>query len=316
MNCRTHPEKPATYHCVGCKNDFCDDCVSIRKITSDFTAYICKNCGGKCDSLAEAEENAKKQSKPIFFGPKHLKDKQIEERLIRPPKAKKERRPLSTNFWASLWGVVLFPTKWWGMILVLLHAGLLYVLMDLLERSPFFQFILWPVFITYFAVFLLKIIEDSLGGSRGLEGVNLTYWLGVSRPLIYVAAALIICLGTANIYFFLLKKVDFIYFTLLIVGGFFTPMFLIRIAVLRQLDAINPFKVLISIRKTFFAYLITYILLAVFKFLIYYINMDILTDYQNSESAAYVVFVYALFAGMRLLGVFARCYQKRIIEIG
>jgi len=140
MNCKSHPEKLATYLCLACKSHFCDTCVSVRKVTQDFTAYVCLACGGKCDSLAELEKEAKKKEfKFPFLGKKENNTTQeskkpAEKFALKPffqkttktPSAKKETKPLSENFWLNLLSAPLFPLKGFGVAHVISNAGILF----------------------------------------------------------------------------------------------------------------------------------------------------------------------------------------------
>ena len=326
MDCKSHPEKPAAYYCLACKNYFCGSCVSVRKVTQDFTAYVCLTCGGKCDSLAGIEKEAKKKELKFPFLPKKesndkkesagpvekLPKKPFFQKAAGGPSAKKEPRPLNEKFWVNLPGVLFFPLKGLGALHLFFNAGILFALTEHLKTGWVFNFLLWAAYLTYAGIFLFKIVEDSTVGSRSLEQVNLVYWTKVSMPLVYLIIVSISCLGPAQLYFIFQKKLDALYLVLLMAGIFILPMMVVRIALFRTLGSLNPLKASAAIKNHFLPYAAMILILLALEFLKYYLNFDVLTDYRNTQFLAYLVFVYIVFVMMRLIGVFARCYKQKI----
>jgi len=186
------------------------------------------------------------------------------------------------------------------------------LLTEFLKTGWVLNFFIWAVYLTYVAVFLFKIIEDSTIGSRSLEQVNFVYWTKVSMPLVYLIIASIFCLGPVQLYFLFQKRLDIPYFVLFILGIFILPMFIVRIALFRTPRSLDPLKTLLAIKNNLFSYMGMVLILLVLEFLKYFLNFDILTEYENMQFLACVVLIYIVFVMMRIVGVFARCHKQRI----
>jgi hypothetical protein len=161
-------------------------------------------------------------------------------------------------------------------------------------------------------VFLFKIVEDSLAGSLTLEQINFIYWTKFSMPLVYLIVVLIFCVGPAQLYFIAARKLDVLYLVLFGLGIFILPMMVMHVALFRTPRSMNPLKALLAIKNNFLPYLITVLILLGLELFKYYLNFDILTDFRNTAFLTYIVLVYFVFVMMRLIGIFARCYRKKI----
>ena len=314
MNCKNHSDKMAAYQCEGCLGYFCDNCASVRRMSDNFTAYVCKECGGKCKSLTDVKgARQKKGGRFVFSGQPKAEKKQPP---VLPQAKAGEAKNGTTNFWLSLPGLLIFPLKGKGIFVVLAMAGLLFVLEEF--SSVFFPYNLvpWVLFLAYFMVYLLKTMEDTLHDALRLKKLpDLNYWLEASLLIFYTGLAFVVCFGPAHIYFFLSHRFGMIYFGLLGAGLFFLPMLLIRIVILRTLVALNPFSGFTAVTKHISAYLAMLVLLAGFIFLFLYVSADILGAFDKRfYFVSYVLAVYLAFMAMRLLGIYGRCYWETFMK--
>ena len=316
MNCKNHQDKNAIYQCDNCKNYFCDTCTIIRKISDEFTAYICKECGGKCDPIVKSAA-PQKPAKAKLFGTDSTTEIKIKDQAAVKNVSEKIIKLKPQSFWRSLPDIFVFPLRGKGVLIILLMAALFCGLSELNHISAVAGLCVSVVFIGYFSIYFLKVIEDSFHGSTRLEDLpNPQYWTDRTKLMLYTFFALVLYLLPSQVYFLQFQNFDVIYFVLLGVGSFLLPMVLVHIIIFQKLRQISPGLITLSILKTFFAYLIVYILMTGFKFLLLYLNNEYFVDY---EKIGYVVsqllMVYFMFVQGRLLGIFAKFFKERIAGI-
>ncbi len=312
MNCKNHSEIPATILCEKCNGYFCDSCTLIRKISDEFTAYICKECGGKCVPLV-VTASAKTPPKKLFGAKPPQETKVKDVKVVK--NIPQERRSAGPSFWGSLFGVLFFPFMGKGCLTMLLTAALFYGLFEFRLIAPSLNLFFLIIYITYFAVYFYKIVEDSRKGSNRLEDLpNRNDWMEIALPFTYMAFAFIVYLAPAQIYFLKRQSFDFGYFVLFGFGAFTFPMVMVKIVITRKWSALNPLTIVVAIFKTFFAYFFLYMIMAALKFLFLYVNSEYLLDYEKiGRAASQLLMVYVLFTMARFLGLFARFYENRII---
>jgi hypothetical protein len=78
-------------------------------------------------------------------------------------------------------------------------------------------------------------------------------WDVISQFLI-VLGCIAICFCPASIYYIVTERADWIYWLLLVCGGFFFPMALLAAVWFDSFDALNPILIVSSIFRTFFPY--------------------------------------------------------------
>ncbi len=312
MNCKNHQDEKALYQCDGCKSFFCEGCLSVRKYTDKFTAYICKECGGKCEPLVD-KRSPKIQRKVIHV--KKPKIQRVEDREAGVSKAARQRdfdgeKP---KFFRRLPGIFIFPLKGKGVFLILLATALMFGISELSLAYEVIGELSWVIFATYLVVYLFKVAEDSARGSYRLQSFpNLTYWTGAVKPLVYVSIAVLAYLGPAQIYFiFINNNFDLIYVILSGLGMFLLPMSFVEIILSRKISSLNPAKALIAIFQNFIQYIFLCTILLGLVFLLFFMTFDILVDYgQMGMVASYGSLVYILFLAVRLSGIFAHYHYQ------
>ncbi|MFA5060507.1 MAG: hypothetical protein WC676_07770 [Candidatus Omnitrophota bacterium] len=321
MNCKNHPAEKANYTCESCKANFCTPCITARQITPGFTAYICKECGGKCNPFGD--EKAKPPVKPrkvIFLEETKIDEKSVKKEKAQAPAAQIPKKAGQPNFWKSLPGTLIFPLRGKGVFVVLILSAIVFAseyFAEIVHTNPFLQ-ILWVIFFTYSFVYGLKVLDDAIKGEPRLSAwIDLKFWLNIIWPMVYVILASLLCFLPAAAYFLLKQKFDVIFFPLLGGGVFFLPMFFVRVMAFKKPATINPIKTVTSIARTFFAYLILCVLIFGLTFGWFYLTMDFSLDYltgyeQIVSVLSSFVFVYFLLIVARLLGIFGRFYQQKI----
>jgi len=309
-NCKNHQDQPSAYECLNCKNVYCEPCVSVRRITGDFTAYVCKDCGGKCEPLnVIADERKAKAARDKTIAERKAFEKKDESR--RPMKTKRAFEP---NFFLSLCGSIFFPLKGRGFFITLLAPGFFWGLDKFLPADNSLGLLAWVAVMTFFSIYLFRVVEQSLDGKNRLPGLpDLKYWLWMAKPSILVGLTFFICFAPGNIYFLLRQKLDFIFVFLLGTGLFLFPMFLIKIILSEKLSDINPWAVLRAIAKTFFPYFASCIFLGGLVGVFYYCNLEFFAGYRDlGLGLKSLLMVYIAFVQARVLGVFGRYYRNKL----
>ena len=312
MICKNHQDQAAACQCEKCQGYFCNSCAIIRKISDEFTAYICKECGGKCEPLAVGTAKTKKAD---------ARDKKpIEIVRVKTPETKRDilaniSVPRHLNFWFRLPGIFIFPLKGRGIPILIFASALCYGLFELQQFSKIAGLIFSVVFISYFLIFLFKVAEDSFNGFGSLQSLpGLHYWIKMAGPILWITSAVIFYLAPAHVYFIYRSRFDLIYFFLLGAGLFLLPMSLAEIVISRKLHSLNPVCVVGGIAKTSAAYFIMYFLMLGFVLSIFYFNSEFsMKDQRLSLAICQLFMVYILLIEARLLGVFANSYQEKLM---
>ncbi|MFH1359406.1 MAG: hypothetical protein ABIJ41_00015 [Candidatus Omnitrophota bacterium] len=319
MNCKNHSDIQAQYCCENCKNYFCEECLLVRRFTDEFTAFVCKECGGKCVSLMEARSSKDKRAIAKIMAPKR-KNRIAEVKTQDNLRVKGLKIVLSgeQNIFFRYLGAFIFPLKGWGLPLMAAFGGSMFLLNNFLNRPAHISLISWVIVMTYFLVCLYKVTDDSSRGSTRIGRLpTFNYWVTMPKPLFLMTGAIILCFAPAHVYFFLFgQDVGLSYLGLLFLGSFFFPIFLIKIVLSRSLRVLTPIFALLSISRYLGEYIALCIFLSVSIFLSFFLINDVFSSYQEAgESAGYFVNVYVLFIEARLLGIFAHhLYEKQAQE--
>ncbi len=315
MNCQNHAQQEAHYHCTKCDGYFCDECTTVRKISEEFTAYICKTCGGKAEPKGlssiskkvppkEKENKHQERSAPVVF-------KQGE-------KAQRAAERSDANFWFSALSIPFYPFRRKGIFILLLMTLLFFGLLKFSEIMPILALIAQIILTTYFAVYLLKIMDESAQGSVVIASfMNLNYWIEVILPFLYVVLAVVIAFGPAHLYLFFAQSFDWTYAALFGVGLFLFPMFSMKALLFKSISSVNPITALVSIFKSSVAYIFLVAVTAALGFLYYWVDGEYITHYlasyeQIQRVLEIFILVYFSFVVARLWGIFLLCYRPRI----
>ena len=319
MNCKNHPDKVADFHCVKCQGYFCEPCVIVRKVSDDFTAYICKECGGKVELFLDKNAQRKplpaKPALPVL--PKSAGSPQSQ---IPPQQGKiinaiqvQEQSLDAINFWFHVPEVFFFPLKGKGIFIVIGFGALFFGITEIEHIAKGVNLPLLIVMGAYLAVYLFKTAEDSFYGSGCLQKFpNGHYWAEMGRILVSLLCAMIFYLFPAHLYFVYRGNFDVLFLSLLVVGTFLFPMAVIRIIISRRIIAASPWGVMTSIAKTIFAYGWVMILLFGFVALACFLNSEYFVTQDWGRAAWWALWVYLFISAARLLGIFARAYVGRI----
>ncbi|MFC1703662.1 hypothetical protein ACFL1E_02630 [Candidatus Omnitrophota bacterium] len=295
MPCKTHSEREAQYFCTSCGNYFCKDCVNQKRL-GDFTASICKECGGKCEELKKG-----KDAKPQAF-------QQVSE-VVTP------------HFWLDFFGAFGYPFKrkgrWFLFVSALLVGLLLRIVMPLLRGFIGFAptIMVMAVVGSYLLIYLFQIIVTSAYGDQDLPnwpGINQWFDM-VFGPLLLLVIATAMCYGPAYAYVLYAKDFDTIALLLLFAGGFVYPMFFLMIAVAEKLSALNPLVIIISMFKAPVEYFFTAIAFLALGSVRYVWR----GAFEGIPFVGFIilemVMFYCLMVAMRILGIFYRANEAQLV---
>ncbi len=293
MNCQNHKEKLAEYHCPRCQLYFCGPCVTVREISEQFTAYICRACGGKVDTLTQ------KKNKSFF-------------------KMEAGRGPIEfRGFFWELPGILIFPLKGGGPIFLLLFAALFYGVDWVLVRYHYGGLFVLTVTVTYFILFLFNISEDSARGSRAITGLpGVRYWVDFIEPSVYIGLSMLFCFAPLSIYFLMTKNFDIPFLLLGGIGMSFFPMAYITVLLMRRPDSHNPSLVIKATLKVFPKYFFMCSLMILPVVGQVFINTEYLAQMGTLGFALnqfMMVYIWVMF--VRLLGIFARSLKESLPSV-
>ncbi len=306
MNCQHHPNIQAQYICERCKNAFCEQCVNIKKFAEAFTAYICKECGGKCDPIVK--DKAVFKSKAQYKETKIIRtDTKKEEKVVKRIE-KKTKSPDMPQFYSRLPSLLIFPFKGFGIFYLLFFTGFLYGLALLHRLIGPASAAINVIAATFFTVYLFKLIEETSAGSLRLQGFgDLNYWVSTAHSSIVIALGLLICFGPSQIYFLLSRRLDYFFVFLVFWGLFFWPMILTRVALKRNFTALWPDEIIKGIFRNLAAYLTMGLIHAVLFFIIVILSNDLLAEEDPAiQFLRYLCIIVFFIWGVRLVGLFAR----------
>jgi hypothetical protein len=289
VQCKNHPEKEAAFHCVSCNNNFCQDCIDVRRLTADFTAYICRECAGKCEKLGDRKQ-AREQTTEVRIETKRY------------------------SFWEEIPKIFIYPFtgngKW------VLFAGSLFfgITFKIVQMAGLFGGPLAIILVSYLTVYMLQVIENTAYGSdEPPDWPDMAHYIDVVfGPLLLIMLATAMCYLPAAVYFFRTHNFDLILFLLLLAGQFLHPMFILSIATTERFSALNPIVVVASIFKVPVEYFVMFLL---------FVSMVIIQQISSALIGwvpllgiflKQFLMVYFLLAQMRLLGIFYRTNEEKL----
>ncbi len=333
--CKNHPDRPAFAVCHTCRNYFCKDDVQARQVSEQFTAYICKECGGRCDLVEDLHRRKKRvrilEEKVIgpdggdvitrrgFFWTSPSPRPEAGRREKQSRKQEAEGSPRVKGFWRYVPGAFLYPLMGAGMPVMALFAGVIYALSDLLPAyHPFLTDMIRVGLFTYFLMYAYKVMDSSVRGIHRMPGfVGLRQWIEYASPVSEIVLTVFLALLPSAFYFLLAHTLDNVFFVLLCGGVFVLPMMVMRIVLIPTAAFLNPVSTLRGIVRVFAAYVLMILLWTGFFLLALYVNNDIVSDHVYfNKAVSYVLFVYVALVAARLMALFARAYAEKIRKIG
>ncbi|MFC1594602.1 hypothetical protein ACFL38_04675 [Candidatus Omnitrophota bacterium] len=289
MACKNHSDVNALYECRTCNNVFCAECVEDRRI-GDFTAYICRECGGKCEHVDAR--------KAVRAGMKGIKE------------------VTSASFWSELPSAFTYPLRQSGKWVLFVGAILFGILsrFSSMSMSPF-GLPLLIIVTSYLCMYLFQVVVTTAYGDDDPPGwPSIAQWIDmVFGPFILIALALTLCGGPAAAYAWHTRSFDVLFWSMLGGGIVLFPMFLLMIAITEKFSAINPLLIIISIFKAPLHYLIT-ALLFVWLFWLRSASRGFLGGVPFAGFVLQeIVMFYFLIAQMRVLGIFYRANEAKLV---
>jgi len=234
--CKTHPKAVARYYCSNCKELFCELCVVTRMVQGE-TKRFCRVCRGECASL-ESEEV---QEQPIFA--------------------------------QEVAGAFVFPFQEDG-LMVLIGGTIFYSLITFASRFLFIIGIGIGVAVTgYLVAYLQSIIQVSAQGKNRAPGwPDMTDWTDFFSPFWQSLCASIFSFGPALALTLTVFHYEFglridpppwIAWALpvsILWGCIYYPIGFLAVTMFDSVGALNPFVIIPSIFRIFWAYSLAVIL--------------------------------------------------------
>ncbi len=177
--------------------------------------------------------------------------------------------------------ILLYPASWDGItyivVFILLRLLLNFSYRILLSRLYFGILIYSSLFLFLVGYVLYYIGYCIFDSSKG--GVNAPPMLDqkvdkydLLVQIIYFLGSLAICFWPAATYFAITMDINWKFWFLFTVGTFFFPISILRAALFDELDALNPVKIIKSVKNALLPYCRLILILIAFTFLIVFIN--------------------------------------------
>jgi len=183
---------------------------------------------------------------------------------------------------------------------------LVFVLASLL--SPFLQsgtsyimrFLTLPFYIVfgcYVVYYVAHCVIDSTKGHRRATDLPIANIFSVGdlvAQVVLLLGCFAICFCPIAFYYLITKRIDYWFWVLLVLGGFFFPMFFLRGVMFDSFDALNPVEISRSIIRTFLPYCgLVLFYMAFGGFAVAVLRRLPLWDFLRSCIILYLVFVLA-----------------------
>ena len=217
---------------------------------------------------------------------------------------------------------VVYPLNGSGIVHLIALWLLLFVLsplvMIMLGLGMEFVPLVYALPLAYAVYYCAECVRDGSGGGRRPPGfwihpTDSSKWDCLSQ-LFLVVGSVAIYFGPVSVYYILCERADWMYWLLLIGGGFLFPMALLAVVWSDSLDGLNPILVLGSIARTFVPYCGTVLLLfgGAWSFVALGFRLYLLQLAPARVLAIRAVQLYVVFVGVALLGGFYHRYKARL----
>jgi len=296
LNCLNHANKSAEYHCVGCDDYFCYDCINDKQV--DWTTiYVCSNCKDRCEKLEDLEKIEVEQEEITY----------------------------ARDFWVQLKSIFKYPFKGKGPAslfkgTICLTIGTFPVYCVLITQNFMTKAIAIasaPVILIFTIGFFLRILEG-IAVSEEEELPDLPNLLAIEdwlRNTLYFILVFGLCMVPVIVYVNYTSNYGFFFKLLFSTGLFFIPIYMLYASLGVKLSSMDPIKAVLSILNNLTAYSAIFFLWLI---LIFIGNLI----WQSITVERFFIFVpiikcflvlYLMFVGLRPLGVFYRAYEDRLV---
>ncbi len=299
--CINHVQQAAVFLCEKCQKFFCKDCVETKLISETFTAYICKECGGRCLPLDQVSHNKRREEE---------NKKNLPERKI--PPAGKRISFLIRDLLAGLF----YPFLGRGIFILALFSVGMWALYKFSQAEFWLYYIYAMVYVAYFILYLYAILDYTIRGVHRLPPlIKWQQWKEYAWPVSLCVGEVWVVILPAIIYFFLTHRIDKVFTILLGIGFFLLPMGIVQISLAGNFMIsryiLNLFKMIFRTLPVYFFWMIY--VAGIFLGL-HYLLFDYLGIFVSGvEVLPSVTAVYFLIVVARSLGIFAHKYRTRLI---
>ncbi|MHC4069524.1 MAG: hypothetical protein ACYS18_07355 [Planctomycetota bacterium] len=232
--------------------------------------FFCSSCGRKL-RVAKTKAGQKGKcpgckSEVVVLGAE-VKDKTAQGGVIIEEGAEGEAEQAGKRKYPWYVDVLLYPISISGVI----HLVLFFFLPTLVYSASqvafwlgaysfhqIFRTVVLFLMTSYFFFFIAVCVRDSATGGTRAPNVNRQGGFLDAEEVVFQTLRVIFCVilyaGPVVAYFIITRRVDLVFWLLLIFGIIFSPMTLLAMVMFNSLRAMNPMLVLSSIASVFFAY--------------------------------------------------------------
>jgi hypothetical protein len=218
------------------------------------------------------------------------------------------------NYWRFVPRIFIYPFK--GQVVFATVGGTVFFsIMNVAMYAPFYGLLVMVMFICYMVACMVNIIETAVTVEREdvFDLPDFTTWFDWIGKVFLLAMSVVLCYGPAVAYMYWLKRFDPVFFALIGMGAFISPMYTLSIALVGGFESLNPVNIFKSIGYTFVPYALTLIVLIftqVLSFLTGLVPLVHIPIWGGLFKWFFVV--YFLFVNMRLLGIFYKAHRLRL----
>lgn len=166
------------------------------------------------------------------------------------------------NYWCFVPRVFIYPFKG-QVIFATIGGSVLFSIMNVAMFAPFYGFLAMIMFVCYFVACMVNIIETAVTVEREdvFDLPDFITWFDWVGKVFLLAMSVVLCYGPAVAYVHWLKRFDPVFFALIGMGAFISPMYTLSISLVGGLESLNPINIFKSIEYTFVPYVLTLVVL-------------------------------------------------------
>lgn len=248
----------------------------------------------------------KTTSKPISKNdPNDLKDQNVNDiRYKLNPR----------TYWMSIFSLFTYPFRK-DVFFAWIGATVIACIIQVAMLAPFYGFAISIMMSIYFVGCIVSIVQTAVSPDKEdhFDWPDFTGWMDYFGTAILFILAYLIMFAPAVIYVWKLQRVDWIFFTLIGIGAFISPMYTLAIALVGGLASLNIVNIFKSIFHTFLPYIGTLIVQFFIGILnaVFYITPLAKIPVWGAVITTFI-YIYFVFINFRLLGFFYRAHRHKL----
>ena len=296
MLCNNHFDQVGTFRCVECDVYFCPDCIKRMRIGA-LTAYICPQCGGRCEDLQQSAQSYSEQKLDLQ----------------------------KKDFWLQLvqvWGYPFGNRNRATFYVGFFIYALMFFLIDIGSfGNNLNPLIVWavcgvPLIVVYSIIFAMQVVEITVISTEEEtpEWPNFFKagdWLSrIALFFIFLCASI----TPAAVFYEPKELPGILVWILLLLGLYMFPIYFLAVTLKAPWAAFNPLNAFRSVLETLAPYSMMNALLFGIGLLCTTLNQVAIinTKFLGIGLRSLAVY-YTLMVSMRIIGLYARAYHDRLI---